>query len=121
MPYDEWEDYKNGMYALSLDVDRAALALGLLRCPDEFRETAREMLRAWPVAAQHNLGNLWTGRRAWVGQASCCYAFGATSADTRSAWGCMTNAEQRAANSAADAVIAERRMGVANAQTLFGV
>jgi hypothetical protein len=96
-----WEDFINGLYDSGLDPERQALSAALLRDPEQFRETAREMLRAWPVAARHNLRSMLTSRNAWLGQATCCYAHKATSADTRQAWGMLTNAEQRSANDVA--------------------
>lgn len=99
--WDYWEDYRHGLYVPAIHSDRVELSAKLLADPDHFIEVAREMLREWPYSAHHNLVHLWTGRNAWVGQASCCYAHGATSADTRQAWGMLTNDEHRAANAVA--------------------
>jgi len=97
-PWLDWEDYRAGMYRPDQDQDRQRLSAFLLTDLGGFRETAREMLREWPHAAHQNLHNMWSGRNAWLGQASCCYAHGATSADTRAAWGSLTNQQQTAAN-----------------------
>jgi hypothetical protein len=103
-PWETWEDYTAGMYRGTLDLDRQADSARLLADPGGFTETAREMLREWPTAARQNLTNMWSGRNAWLGQAACCYAHGATAADTRAAWGTLTNAQQNAANAAARTV-----------------
>lgn len=104
MSYEVWEDYRAGMYSFDWNEDRQAAAAGLLADPDQFHEVATEMLREWPYAARHNLHYLWSGRNAWIGQASCCYSVAATSADTRAAWGTLTTAQQDAANAVAKSV-----------------
>lgn len=104
-PWIKWEDWQAGMYRPGLpDPIRVADSYRLLRDPGGFAEVAREMIREWPNAARQNIHNLWTGRNAWLGQASCCYAHGATSIDTRAAWGELTSHEQTAANTVAAAV-----------------
>lgn len=118
MTWDEWEDYLAGMYVADFTAQHVADSLALLRHPGHFHETAREMVREWSAAAVHNLRNMWTGRNAWVGQASCLYAHGAPGAATRAAWGALALDEQRAANAVAVEVRTEwerRNVG----QTLF--
>jgi hypothetical protein len=121
MPWSEWEDYRGGMYGTEMNLTRLDQSAALLRDPERFRETAREMLREWPNAARHNLIHMWSGRRAWIGQASCCYSHRATSVTTRHAWGTLTNDEQRAANAVADEVHAEWERGWHDAQTALDV
>lgn len=121
MPWADWEDYAAGLYATTTTTpEHVQTAAALLADPETFRETAREMVREWPNAAIHNLRHMWTGRRAWVGQATCCYSNGIPAATTRLAWGTLANDTQRSANQTADLVIAEweRTRG---AETLFGV
>lgn len=112
-----WEDWQNGLYSPTITDEHIADSARLLADPDQFLEVAREMVREWPNAAVHNLKHMWTGRRAWIGQASCLYAHGATSASTRLAWGHLTSPQQRAANTVAEIVDEEWR--TANAQVLF--
>ena len=116
----DWEDYQAGMYdARLLDVNVSAAAF-LLTDPGGFHESAREMLREWPRSAHQNLHFMWSGRNAWVGQATCCYSVGATAAETRHAWGSLTNQQQDRANAVARLVRAEWAKGVHDAETLFG-
>lgn len=119
--WNDWEDFQAGLYALtSVRPDVVASSVDLLARPDEFLEVAREMVREWANAAEHNIVHLWTGRRAWIGQASCCYAHGATAAETREAWGKLSNQDQRAANEVADDVADRFRKEVMDgAETLF--
>lgn len=120
-PIASWEDWRAGLYAHITEPDMRTVesSVRLLTDPDQFLEVAREMIRAWPNAAEHNVRSLWTGRRAWVGQASCLYAHGATSIETRIAWGQMDNSQQRQANRAADVAIAEYKRGWKGAEALF--
>ncbi len=121
MPWSEWEDYKAGLYAPTSSALAGAASLALLCDPDQFRETAREMLREWPNATVQNIRHMWSGRNAWIGQATCCYAHGATSLDTRDAWGQMSNDQQRAANLVAREVRDEWERGNHDAEALFVV
>lgn len=116
----EWEDYQNGMYRPDYTPEHVAMSAELLGSPDDFREVAREMIRAWPGSAIHNLRNMWTGRNAWVGQASCLYAHNAPAIATREAWGTLTLDQQRAANQIADRARIEWEQDNGS-QTLFTV
>lgn len=116
-----WEDYRAGLYSIQRDESREADAARLLADPDQFLEAAREMLREWPNAAIHNLRHMWSGRNAWIGQATCCYSVAATAADTRAAWGTLTNQQQAAANDVARKVRDEWERGVHDAQTRLAI
>lgn len=117
-PWQTWEDWIAGMYSPESSCVQVQRSRAVLVDPDQFREVAREMVRAWPVSAYHNLVNMWTGRRAWIGQASCLYSVQSPAVATREAWGLMTLDEQRAANAVADAVLLDwKRDNVG--QTLF--
>lgn len=117
--WSSWEDWRAGMYAADSDSARSSESVALLSDPEMFREVATEMLREWPHAAAHNLVNMWSGRNAWIGQAACSYAHGATSTDTRSAWGQLTNEHQRRANEVARSVRVAWEKGRQDAQAVF--
>lgn len=112
------EDHLNGMYVPTVRDEHIQLAGALLTDPDQFYETGLEMTRSWPIAARHNLEFLWSGRRAWVGQASCSYQASVTAATTRVAWGRLNAKEQRGANRVADQIIRAFHEGRINAETL---
>lgn len=119
-PWNDWEDWQNGLYATRpIRVSKSWESIRLLSDPDEFREVAREMVLSWPVSARQNLKHLWSGRRAWIGQASCCYHHGATSMETRAAWAALDNSVQARANDIAADVILDYERGW-DAETLFG-
>lgn len=118
--FDHWEDYRAGMYRTGNVAEiRVELARGLLADPDAFGEAAREMIREWPNAARHNLYSMWTGRNAWVGQATCCYSLGASSEETRIAWGRLSNDAHSRANAVARCVRDAWERGWRDAQAVL--
>src|SRR5262249_32973109 len=108
-PWTNWEDYAAGLYAPRFDAGQVQESVKLLSDPAEFDAAAREMIREWPNAAKHWL-NLRSGRKSWIGQAACCYHHGATSTETRHAWGMLVNRVQVSANEVA-AKIADEFLG----------
>jgi len=119
-PWADWEDWHAGLYARRLvRAESIVASLALLADADTFLEVGHEMVRTWPHAARHNLDHMWSGRRAWIGQASCCYAHGATADETKQAWGGLANAVQARANAIADEIADAYHRGWRYAQTLF--
>lgn len=107
--YEKWEDWKDGLYALSVsdsDETMVVRAARLLSDVDLFREAALKVIHQWPHAAEVNLSNRSRNRQAWLGQAACCFVCGATEDLTKEAWHRLSPAEQDAANMVADYVIA---------------
>ncbi len=106
--YKHWEDFKAGMYGLPSVTDETAtveLAAKLLKYPDGFFKVASEMINEWPVSALVNLSNRSRNRQAWIGQASCAFAFKSAEHQTKLAWHTLTIEQQDAANSVADELI----------------
>ena len=120
-PYTDWEDYQAGMYAVSDNVmDERADSIDLLRNPFGLRDAMADAVLSWPIAAEHNLTDTGSNRRAWLGQAACCLAHGATQFATCSAWWELTDDQRADANAAADYVIAMWETEVTyGAETLF--
>ena len=104
-PYGKWEDFHAGMYDLTRCLGDSDLAGELLRNPDGLGEAMRDVLDVWPFSAEHHLSNVEENRRAWLGQAACCYALDVTSLATREAWGLLTDEQRDRANAVADTVI----------------
>lgn len=120
-PWVEWEDWQAGMYRRrQADPEKVRMSALLLSDPNQFLEVAHEMIRSWPVAAYHNLVEVGSHRRSWTGQASCCYAHGATGGDTVAAWGGLSNVTQREANRIADLAVDALLRGGRCGETLFG-
>jgi hypothetical protein len=95
-------------------------AARLLADAPKFRDVAETMIEAWPVATAQHLTDTGCNRRAWVGQASCAFAFGCTRLATIHGWFTLTAAKQDAANAVADEIIARWVWGWEHAETLFG-
>lgn len=120
-PWDDWEDYAAGFYKSSVPTAmHVADSFELLTTPDKFMATAMEMLAHWANSAVHNLEFMWSGRNAWIGQASCLYGHGAPPSATREAWGQMTGSQQETANAVAAQARREWEASRDGSKTLFG-
>jgi hypothetical protein len=104
-PWGLWEDWTNGFYVVRHDPSRIEASASLLADKTRFANAARLVLEEWPNAAIHNLNHMWSGRRAWLGQAACLHSHGAVAAETRTAWGQLSNRQQSDANRTAESVI----------------
>jgi hypothetical protein len=74
--------------------------------------------REWIHAAEVNLTDFGSNRRAWLGQAACCFTHGLPAYVTRLAWNALDPSVQVEANRTAEQVIAEWEES--RAETLFG-
>jgi hypothetical protein len=100
--------------------ERAASLLLLRDTPFALRDAMMDAALAWPIAAAHNLTDTGSNRRAWLGQAACCLAHGATQFATCLAWWELTLDEREAANAVADSVLAQWETEVVyGAETIF--
>lgn len=108
-PYENWEDFKHGMYRMPGTQDSThsvVLSKGLLQCPAQFYLVAFQMIQDWTIAAETNLSNRSRNRQAWIGQASCCFNHNASESQTKEAWWMLTDEQRQAANDVADEIIA---------------
>lgn len=103
--YTDWECFKNGMYSELRSINLTDKSKQLLNDRDLFYEKGLEMVKAWSVSAQNHLTNTSSNRYSWVGQATCCFVFGSSMADTISAWGELDNETRNEANLTADKII----------------
>jgi hypothetical protein len=109
-PFWKWEDFLNGMYDYPTPSQHRKFvnaSIGLLSDPGQFRKVAIKMVVSWPVSASVNITNLNANRRAWIGQASCCFAVGSPEICTREAWKLLSEQCRIDANKEADFVIRE--------------
>lgn len=107
-PYWEWEDYQYGMYDSVPDdemITLIGLARDLLSDPTEFDKEASDMVFNWPISATHNLTNKSINRRAWIGQATCCFALNVPEILTKLAWTELTTEQRNEANNIAQKII----------------
>ncbi len=109
-PYWQWEDYANGFYRKvdkTKELENVHLALNLLSNEILFYSVAKEMVSKWVKSSEQNLTDDSINKKAWIGQASCCYSDGVPEYLTREAWGQLTDIQREKANFVADKVISE--------------
>lgn len=105
-PYWLWEDV--GMYRdPPKGVDRSEKVIDLMTHAQHFYRVAKWMTLAYPYSCEHNLTNHGMNRIAYIGQASCYYAYGITEEETRKAWGLLTDEQRKEANEVAKRVLNE--------------
>jgi len=102
-----WEDARGGMYLPTscAPAFHEMLARAILADPQTFARCASEMVSCWGYSAEHNLTNRSRNRRAWVGQATCCFVAGCPDYTVKNAWHRLTREQQDLANVVADGVI----------------
>ena len=105
-----WEDYKRGLYDKTKrtieDENRLAnIAKSILTNSVLFKNMALRVISEWKYASEVNLSNPSRNKQAWIGQASCCYAYKIPEYITKMGWHLMTLEEQKQANKIADEVI----------------
>ena len=105
--YQDWEDYKAGMYSTDYKNEEILVSdsIKMLSNTDLFFHTCIDLIQDWTVSASVNLTNKSCNRKAWLGQAACCYAYNVPEICTRIAWGKLSNEQQIDANIIADKVI----------------
>lgn len=105
--FEEWEDFKNGMYATTcLKTDKCLKkAVLLLSNPYLCEKYMQKAVSIWQKSALHNLSNYSRNRRAWLGQAACCFFSGTPEYLTKQAWWLLTDKQRDKANHIADQVI----------------
>jgi hypothetical protein len=110
-PWTECEEFADGggMWRIVTGPGRQGFidaAGALMADPDAFRLSMRRALREWPNSVETALSAQGNNQRAWMGHAGCYLATGSPEETTRLGWHTLTDDQQRAANAAADDVIA---------------
>jgi hypothetical protein len=108
--YEKWEDYHAGMYGLvpvGEAMDLAKLAAELLGQPIALKAAMKRAVTEWPVAAEVNMTNLDSNRRAWLGAAACCIQHHVPEYLTRIGWNSLNQYQQNRANAVATQIIEE--------------
>jgi len=105
--YTLWEDYQNGMYNLNVKNEEYLIenAVKLLSNPNQFKLVCLNVLENWKVSSLINLTNINCNRRAWLGQAACCYLHQVPEYLTRKSWANLTTLQQESADKVADEII----------------
>jgi hypothetical protein len=82
------------------------IAAAIMASPERFKAAMREALCKWPNSCEANLTAEGNNQRAWLGHAGCYLASGSPEECTRLGWHTLNDDQQRAANAAADEIIA---------------
>jgi ParB-like chromosome segregation protein Spo0J len=102
--YDQWECYKAGFYATTVEGmsrDEALEAYrDFLADTGKFSATLEHVITEWKHSCEHYLTNKAMNRIAWLGQAAACYALHIPST-FRGGFGLLTESQQKAANEVA--------------------
>lgn len=104
--YEKWEDFKSGLYGSQADDEKnIKSSYTLLSSPYSLFVEMVKVTGDWQHAAEFNLSNRSSNRRAWLGWSACCYHHGATDDETKAAWRQLDKGQQERANAVATAVI----------------
>ena len=107
-PYTKWEDYLNGMYSTKSGISRKRLvnkAIKFTGNHEHYGSFMAKVIESWPVSCEHNLTDVNSNRKAWIGHAAACMAIKCPEDITREAWGYLTQSQQDAANAQAEKYI----------------
>ncbi len=115
--YNDWEDYKHGMYSGSMNskVELIEKAKEVLSDSNLFYNTLQKVIVSWPIATKVNMTNKGTNRRSWLGHAACSYLHNVPEVITRLAWGELDESVRFSANTVAEKVISEYETNYLNA------
>lgn len=106
-PYWLWEDYKNGMYDLNRSNEEELInfSVNILSNQIIFEEIALNVIKKWTISTKVNLTNPNCNKKAWIGQASCCYHSNVPEYLTRIAWSKLSDEQRLEADNTALKVI----------------
>jgi len=106
-PYYKWEDFKNGMYETVFENEEKLIqkAVELLSNSVEFYTICLFVVDEWKIATDVNLSNTSCNRKAWLGQAACCYKNRVPELLTREAWQRLSEEQRFNANVVAQKII----------------
>ncbi len=109
--FSKWEDYNNGLFNSSCERydDKVKMSIDLLSDQEQFLEVANEMISKWTYSAEQNLTDNAINKKAWVGQASCCFNHEAPDYATKDAWWQIPEHIRIEANKTAGIAIAKWR------------
>lgn len=96
IPYNEWEDYINGMWKKKVDNESELLqkAIEFTSNHSLYGQAMGEVIHAWPRTMINSLTNPSINQRAFVGHCAVCYRLGIPEYIVRKAWKELTD-EQR--------------------------
>lgn len=108
-PYNKWECFQHHLYVERNDEEketRIMQSVSLLKNPLLLQKYMDLVSDEWTHSCEVYFSHKGYNRRAWLGQAACCYCHGASEDETKKAWNYLSEEEQIKANAVADEVIA---------------
>ncbi len=106
IPYWEWEDWINGMWADG-DETRLQEAIDFTGDHVKYGNAMKEVIAAWPRTMLNSLTNPSMNKRAFLGQCAVCYKLGIQEFITRIAWKELTDQQRYDADKVAQEIINE--------------
>jgi len=107
--YTKWEDFNNGLFdsVCARYDEKMKMSADLLSDQEQFFSVGVEMCKEWEYASEQNLTDTSMNRRAWLGQATCCFNHGAPDYATKDAWWTLSEKTRKEANATADKILAD--------------
>lgn len=101
VPYTEWEDWVNGMWAKGKDEDLQR-AIDFTGNHIEYGKAMAEVVISWPRTMLNSMTNPGINRRAFLGHCAVCYRLGISESITRQAWAFLTEQQRVDADNEAE-------------------
>lgn len=106
-----WETYKNGMYKTYSEIENYDYlfncAKNVLTNQSIFYEFGISLITNWHIVCNVFLNNSHINKTAFIGQASCCYAYKVPEIITKDVWKILDIETQNKANKTAIIIIKE--------------
>ena len=113
--YEEWEDYKKGMYENGHNIENIKKCYEILTSED-LKENMTKVTKEYVIATKVNFTNKMFNPISWLGQATCNLLINAKAQEVCQAWMSMTKEQQDKANNIAKEVIEKWRLNYENIQ-----
>lgn len=104
IPYWEWEDWINGMWAKG-SPDQLQKAIDFTGDHIRYGQAMGEVIEAWPRTMSNSLTNKSINRRAFLGYCAVCFKLGIPESITRQAWFMLTDQQRFDADAVAEKYI----------------
>lgn len=106
--YNEWEDFKNGMYQNGNDKEIIKQCYEILTS-ENLKENMQDTTKTYEISTRVNFTNKMFNPVSWLGQATCNRLINATAQEVCQAWMSISKELQDKANNIAKEVIKEWR------------
>lgn len=120
-PHYVWEDANAGLYNMSqYDDELIRKCILIFEDQELFWDVLCQMRIDWEKSFEFNLSNKTQNRKAWLGQAACCYNHGASFNVTIAAWRMLSEKNKVESNETAQRMIDLFEKEVMNAKNIHG-